>query len=505
MTLSDQISVFFSRLFDTADFPARWFCGNWSDFHGWLYLISDLGIWAAYFAIPVLLLIVFRRRRDLPFHRVFMLFVAFILLCGLTHLIDASMFWWPAYRLSALVRLATAIVSIFTVFALYKTLPLVVSLRTVRDLECEIEKRKIVEEKLAASEFLLSEAGRISEVGGWETDLTTKVRTWSKTIYKILELPDEYPLNQLSLYSHIQEPYKKIAEEAVTQAIETGREWDEELVATTLTGKSVWVRSTGRPLFDENGKVTKLRGIFMNIDRYKIAELALHKSLELTTQNNVQLKNFTHILSHNIRNHATNMVLLSMLVDTEKLDEENAVLFEKMKEVSNGLNSTLEDLSQAIKIKESVIEPEIIDLKELTEKVLRIFDTDLEVNNADVKIRFDVVTVSFPRVYMESILTNLISNAIKYRNPANTPLIELTSYKDQDQKTVLECRDNGLGIDMALHGKKLFGLYKTFHSSKDAHGVGLFLVKTQIESQGGKIEVESAPDKGSAFKIIFNE
>ncbi|MCE7060879.1 ATP-binding protein [Dyadobacter sp. CY343] len=502
--LSDQISTFFSSVSNTSDFPARWYCGSWSDFHGWLYILSDIGIGAAYFTIPVLLLVVIRRRNDSPFQRIFLLFIAFILLCGLTHLIDATIFWWPAYRLSALLRLATAIVSIVTVFALYKMLPLISSLRSVRDLECEIVKRKEVEEKLAASEFLLSEAGRISEVGGWETDLITKVRTWSKTVYDILELPDDYPLNQLSLYSHVQEPYKKIAEAAVTAAIETGREWDEELVATTLTGKSVWVRSTGRPLFDENGKVTKLRGIFMNIDRYKNAELALNKSLELTTQNNVQLKNFTHILSHNIRNHATNMVLLSTLVDPEKLDEENALLFEKMKDVSNGLNSTLEDLSKAIKIKESVVQSELIDLKTITEKVLGIFHTDLNMNNAVVDIYFEETVVSFPRVYLESIITNLVSNAIKYRKPDSPLHIQLKCYQDQDEKTVLECRDNGLGIDLALHGKKMFGLYKTFHNRSDAHGVGLFLVKTQIESQGGKIEVESEPGVGSAFKIIFN-
>ncbi|WP_031526581.1 sensor histidine kinase [Dyadobacter crusticola] len=503
--IAEQVSGFVSNLFATNDWPARWYCGNWSDFHGWLYIISDVGIWAAYFAISVLLLALLRRKKDIPFYSVFLLFVAFILLCGLTHLIDAGIFWWPIYRFSALVRFATAIVSFITVYALYKTLPKVLSMRSVEEYETEIEKRKIVEEKLAASEFLLSEAGRISEVGGWETDLVTKKRTWSKTVYDILELPEDYPLNELSLYSHVQESFRAIANEAVNNAIAHGVEWDQELIATTLTGKSVWVRSTGRPLYDENGKVTKLRGIFMNIGRYKNAELALSKSLEITTRNNEQLKNFTHILSHNIRNHASNMVLLSTLIDSEKLDEENAQLFDKMKDVSNGLNATLEDLSKAIKIKDSVVQSEVLDLHTITEKVLNIFATDLEVNSADVSIEYKEQTVLFPRVYLESIVTNLVSNTVKYRNPAEQLRIVLRSYKNQDGKTVLECRDNGLGIDLELHRKKIFGLYKTFHNRKDAHGVGLFLVKTQIESQGGHIEVESTPGKGTAFKLIFNE
>ena len=91
---------FFSKLFDTSDFPARWRCGHWTPAHGWLHILSDVGVWAAYFAIPLVLGSFAARRRDLPFRRVFILFVAFILLCGTTHLMEAIIFWWPAYRLA---------------------------------------------------------------------------------------------------------------------------------------------------------------------------------------------------------------------------------------------------------------------------------------------------------------------------------------------------------------------------------------------------------------------
>jgi hypothetical protein len=175
-----SLPVFLIILFDTSDWPARWHCGSWTDFHGWLYILSDLCIWAAYFAIPFLLIELIVKRKNLPFHKIFALFVTFILLCGLTHFIDAVIFWWPAYRLSALLRFATAVISIFTVFALKKIIPMILSLRSVTELETEIVKRKAVEEKLAASEFLLSETGRISRVGGWELDLVTQKRQWSK-------------------------------------------------------------------------------------------------------------------------------------------------------------------------------------------------------------------------------------------------------------------------------------------------------------------------------------
>ncbi|HEX8376630.1 MAG TPA: HAMP domain-containing sensor histidine kinase [Pedobacter sp.] len=142
-----QIVDFFSNIFSTELWPARWHCGSWSDFHGWLYIISDLMIWGAYFAIPLLLFRLISKRTDLPFPKIFWLFISFILLCGLTHLMDAVIFWWPAYRLSAVIRFVAGVVSLFTVYALYKILPLVYTLRTAKQLEIEIEQRKQAEEE----------------------------------------------------------------------------------------------------------------------------------------------------------------------------------------------------------------------------------------------------------------------------------------------------------------------------------------------------------------------
>jgi signal transduction histidine kinase len=141
----EQFKSFFVNLFGTADWPPRWHCGTWTDFHGWLYIISDTSIWAAYFVIPFLLYRIVDRRKDIPFPRIIWLFIAFILLCGTTHLLDAIIFWWPAYRLSALVRFATGVVSIITVYGLYKVLPQVYNLRTVSQLEAEVEERKKAE------------------------------------------------------------------------------------------------------------------------------------------------------------------------------------------------------------------------------------------------------------------------------------------------------------------------------------------------------------------------
>ncbi|MEO6149615.1 MAG: ATP-binding protein [Mucilaginibacter sp.] len=505
LSFTAQVQEFFTNIFNTDSWPARWHCGTWTDFHGWLYILSDIGIWAAYFAIPLLIIRILIKRKNIPFYKIFGLFVAFILLCGLTHLFDAITFWWPAYRLNALLRFATAVVSVTTVYALYKVLPMVFQLRSVTELEEEIEKRRVIEEKLAASEFLLSEAGRIGRVGGWEYDIAANKSTWSKTIYDIYEIPYDYPIDNGNALDFFKEPYHEAMTGAIHQALADGKRWDLELVLTTANGTLIWIRSIGEPYYDAEGKMIKLRGVCLDIDQYKSNELALNRSLEMITQNNQQLKNFTHILSHNIRNHASNISLISSLIDTDTLDEDNADIIGKIKNISAGLNTTLDDLAEAIKIKENVIAPEKLSFTEVTNHVLEILESVININGAEIKIEFDIDTVNFPAIYLESIIMNLLTNALKYSKPAESPVIRLSTRKDEQGRTVLECRDNGMGIDLALHGKKIFGLYKTFHERKDARGVGLFLVKTQIESQGGYIIVESKPGVGSTFKIIFNE
>jgi signal transduction histidine kinase/ActR/RegA family two-component response regulator len=139
---------FLTHLFDTSDFPARWHCGNWTPGHGWLHVLSDLGVWSAYVAIPCVLAYFVLRRKDIPFRTIFLLFGAFILACGTTHLMEALIFWWPAYRLAAVIKLFTAFVSWGTVFALVPVTPLALAMRSPDELEREIAARKQAEEAL---------------------------------------------------------------------------------------------------------------------------------------------------------------------------------------------------------------------------------------------------------------------------------------------------------------------------------------------------------------------
>ena len=104
--------------------------------------------------------------------------------------------------------------------------------------------------------------------------------------------------------------------------------------------------------------------------------------------------------------------------------------------------------------------------------------------------------------YVDSIVLNFLTNAIKYAAPSRQSWVKIRT-EMQEEYLLLSFEDNGLGIDLKRHGDKLFGMYKTFHHHKESRGVGLFITKSQIEAIKGKVEVESEVDQGTTFKIYL--
>jgi signal transduction histidine kinase len=122
--------------------------------------------------------------------------------------------------------------------------------------------------------------------------------------------------------------------------------------------------------------------------------------------------------------------------------------------------------------------------------------------NAKVTVYLEVDKISYPKVYLESILYNLLSNALKYIAKDKIPEIIVSTYT-QDNRTILSVKDNGIGLDMNKYGNKIFKLNQVFHKGYDSKGIGLFITKTQVESLGGNIEVKSVLNEGSEFIVTF--
>jgi len=138
-----EASIGLSKLFDTSGFTPRWTCGEWSAFQGWTSIFSDLLIFLSYFGIPAGLLFFLNKTRpkDLTFKNLLTLFIAFIVSCGLTHLIEVILFWKPVYNLSILVKFITAVVSFTTFIALVRTTPKLLQYKSPAELQIVIDEQ----------------------------------------------------------------------------------------------------------------------------------------------------------------------------------------------------------------------------------------------------------------------------------------------------------------------------------------------------------------------------
>ena len=176
-----QVIDFFKGLFATDGWPPRWHCGNWTSFHGWLYILSDLSIWVAYFLIPLIILnYLGKKKSDVKFQGAYLLFAAFILLCGITHFLDAMMFWIPMYRLNALVRFITGVISMLTVYYLFKILPQAFRQKSNVELEREVARRIQAEESLAEANASLTSFAYIASHDLQEP--LRKIRTFASLV-----------------------------------------------------------------------------------------------------------------------------------------------------------------------------------------------------------------------------------------------------------------------------------------------------------------------------------
>lgn len=225
--------------------------------------------------------------------------------------------------------------------------------------------------------------------------------------------------------------------------------------------------------------------------------------LKLQEQNH-QLDEFAHIISHNLRSPVGNIQALLSFLNENSSIEDFKLIFEKLKNTSKNLSETMNELMDTLRIKKNtVIEKVDLRFKDILDRVVQSLEGNLIQCGASVTFDFNKApTILYPKTYLESIFQNLLSNAIKYRSPERPLEVHFLS-ANEDGRTVLKVTDNGLGIDMELYGDKLFGMHKTFHDHEEARGVGLFLTKTQVEALGGQIHAESEVNKGTAFIIRF--
>lgn len=279
-----------------------------------------------------------------------------------------------------------------------------------------------------------------------------------------------------------------------------------ETISVKKDGTLTTFMTSKIPLIGPDGKAHGLIGISLDISDLKKKEQELRDLINVTSIQNKQLINFAHIVSHNLRSHTANFsMLLEFLVD-EKDTNERENIIKMLTEASDNLLETLDNLNEVVAISTNInLEKKPVKLNDKIAAAEQNLAAFLHKNNA--QIINEIPNETFIKVipaYIDSIIMNFITNAVKYRDPNRDPVIKLTVSKNE-KYTILSIADNGLGIDMNKNGEKLFGMYKTFHDNSDARGIGLYITKNQVEAMNGKIMACSEVGKGTTFNIYFND
>jgi len=254
----------------------------------------------------------------------------------------------------------------------------------------------------------------------------------------------------------------------------------------------------------------KILGIVMavtNITERKESELQREKITTDLMQRNKDLEQFTYVVSHNLRAPVANIIgICNLLCDDTSTSKEREEIEKYILTSAQKLDGVILDLNHILQLKHDLDEKkEFVRFSDLISDIKISIATLIASEKVSIITDFEKMEGFLTlKSYLHSIFYNLISNSIKYRRPDINPILEIKSDL-QKNKIKLYFKDNGIGIDLLQHGEKVFGLYKRFHIlQSEGKGMGLFMVKTQVEAIRGSISITSEVNQGTEFKIEFN-
>jgi signal transduction histidine kinase len=328
--------------------------------------------------------------------------------------------------------------------------------------------------------------------------------------YRLLEIQkNEAQENALDLMGQsqklVQEQNEELEQKVAQRTAELEQKQEEILIQNEeLNSKNERLTEAQQIIEDQNLKLQEYT------DDLEALVTKRTEDLEITNtklaQNVQKLEQYAFMTAHNLRAPVARLLGLTHLLEISPETENaewNEVLL-KIKEEGDSLDSVIKDLNAVLDLrKESEKELEWIDLDEKLAQSKRILKNSIEISRAEIEFENDAFNeIKSNPTYIDSIFYNLISNAIKYRSEERELEIKISTKIDNERKVII-FSDNGIGIDLEKNKDNIFGMYRRFHTHVEGKGLGLYLVKSQMDILGGEIKIESDLEKGTTFTLIF--
>ncbi|MCX6186687.1 MAG: PAS domain S-box protein, partial [Bacteroidetes bacterium] len=357
-------------------------------------------------------------------------------------------------------------------------------------------ERKLAEEQILKYQQDLEEAQHIAKVGGWEIDMSLQTVKWAKEMYTIYEIDEPKTLSINEAFKYYSDETRIIFLEKFKRVIDKQEAFEIEGQIITQKGNVVDVRTKGIPE-KRNGRLI-VSGILQDITTQKEIERKLLEYTNELERKNKELDQFAYIVSHDLKAPLRGINNLSMWIEEDlegQMQGDIKTNFDLLRTRVNRMESLINGILEYSRAGRMKPNPEDIDLNFMVKEII---DSLAIPDKFKIKIKDDLPKIHNERIAIEQVLTNYISNAIKYNSNEN-PEISI-SYKHKGHIHEFCVEDNGPGIAPEFH-EKVFQIFQTLQSrdSFESTGVGLAIVKKIIEDKGGQVWLDSDLGKGTRF------
>lgn len=499
-------------LFDTSGFPARWNCGDaWAteEWLGWTHIVADSLTFAAYYAVPFVVAYFVIRKPEVRFTAAFWTFFALIFLsCGTGHLIEAIMFWFPIYRLSAVTKLLTAGVSTVGVFVLAKSLPRALDLKTPEQLEREIIERQQAESQLELERSLLHTLMNHLPDAIYFKDENGNFLRISQSLAARLCLADPASAIGKGAKEYFPADFVERVASDEEQVRLTGVAIEsEEEKPVWPDGTSNWLLTTRSPLRRRNGETIGIVGISRDISRLKAAEEELIAAKDEAVQANRAKSQFLANMSHEIRTPLNAVIGLTEVVLRTELEKQQRGHLRTVIDSAESLLSIINDILDFSKIEAGKLHLETVpfNLHDVVGDTLRSLSVRADYKQLELAC---FIEPSLPEeligdpVRLRQLLTNLVSNALKFTESGEVVVRVKQVSTNETLQLHFSVSDTGIGIEPDQL-KRLFQPFSQADASTTRRyggtGLGLSICRQIVSLMGGRIWAESVSGGGSTF------
>jgi len=370
------------------------------------------------------------------------------------------------------------------------------SLRAIVTNFKDVTERKQAEEKLAISYNHSKHAQEIASVGHWELNLITYKSSWSDEAFRIYGVEPgtqegSYEFFLKHVYPEDLEQVKKVTE----AAMQNFKPFSLTHRIVRDNGEIRYLKASAEFEFDKANKPLRLFGVAMDITELKEKEARLEQA-------NHELETFIYKSSHDLRGPIASILGLISVAGYEIKDKTSLDYLNKIKTLAAKLDKSLTELVKIMAVKDKTLLLQPVNMDELLREILN----SLNYIEGFSKIQFTVTnSLSQPVIsdpsFLHSIILNLIENSIKYRNHSQ-PRINITIQASHDKKLMLQVADNGMGIKKEIK-EKIFDMFYRGTNEGKGSGLGLYLVKKNLEKLGGSVEVISDEKPGTVFNVVI--